>query len=66
MSNHDLSHPVFALVRRYDQMKSEIFRLEQEMNKQCIDYAKTQGRAFFFPHHIRTIARVAKQKDGEA
>lgn len=65
MTNHDLSHPVFQTVEEYDQLKSRLWLLEQELNRQCIAYAKSRGRAFMFPHHIRTIARVAKRgKEG--
>lgn len=66
MTDHDLSHPVFQTVEQYDQMKARLWHLEQQLNTQCIDYARSKGRAFMFPHHIRFIARLNKkeQTDG--
>lgn len=59
---HNLTHPAFALVAEYDALKTRLWQLEQEMNRECVNYAKTQGRAFYFPQHIRFIAQVMKEQ----
>lgn len=51
-------HRAFTLLRQYDQMKSELFLLEQELNRECINYARSKGYAFLYPHHLRSIARL--------
>ena len=54
-------HRAFTLLREYDELKSRLFHLEQELNVECNNYTRSKGRAFMFPHHIRFIARMAKQ-----
>lgn len=56
-------HRAFELLRRYDQMKSDLWRLEQELNNECINYARSKGYAFLYPHHLRNIVRLTEQKE---
>jgi hypothetical protein len=53
---------VFTLLRQYDEMKAQLWRMEQELNAECINYARSKNRAFFFPHHIRSIMRLANKE----
>lgn len=55
-------HRAFALLREYDELKSKLFRLEQELNKECINYARSRGYAFLYPHHLRNIARLTEKE----
>jgi hypothetical protein len=55
-------HRAFALLREYDKMKSDLFRLEQELNKECINYARSKGYAFLYPHHLRNILRLTEKE----
>ena len=53
---------VFTLLREYDETKAKLWRMEQELNAECIKYARSKGRAFFFPHHIRSIMRLSTEE----
>lgn len=55
-------HRAFALLRQYDEMKSTLWRLEQELNAECINYARSKGYAFLYPHHLRNIARLTEKE----
>ena len=49
---------VFTLLREYDEARAKLLRMEQELNAECITYARSKGRAFLFPHHIRSIMQL--------
>ena len=56
---------VFALLRQYDERKRELRALEEGLNAECIKYARRKGRAFFFPHHIRSIMRLSTEEQDQ-
>jgi hypothetical protein len=57
---------VFTLLRQYDEAKAQLWRMEQELNAECISYARSKGRAFFYPHHIRSIMRLSEKEQTNA
>lgn len=60
-------HRAFTLLREYDELKSRLFHLEQELNVECNNYARGKGYAFMFPHHLRNIVRLTeKEQTNEA
>jgi hypothetical protein len=56
---------VFTLLREYDEAKAKLWRMEQELNAECINYARSKGRAFLFPHHIRNIMRLSNKEQDQ-
>ena len=56
---------VFALLREYDEAKAKLWHMEQELNAECIKYARRKGCAFFSPHHIRGIMRLSKEEQDQ-
>ena len=57
---------VFTLLRQYDETKAKLWCMEQELNAECIKYARSKGRAFFYPHHIRSIMRLSTEEQTNA
>jgi hypothetical protein len=55
-------HRAFALLREYDTLKSRLLQMEQELNAECINYARSKGYAFLYPHHLRNIARLTDKE----
>lgn len=53
---------VFTMLHQYDEAKAQLWRMEQELNAECISYARSKGRAFFYPHHIRSIMRLSEKE----
>lgn len=58
-------HRAFTLLREYDEMKTRLFHLERELNAECINYARSKGYAFLYPHHLRNIARLTDKEQGK-
>jgi len=56
---------VFTLLRQFDEAKAQLWRMEQELNAECINYARSKGRAFLFPHHIRNIMRLSNKEQDQ-
>ena len=57
---------VFTLLSQYDEAKAQLWRMEQELNAEYISYARSKGRAFFYPHHIRSIMRLSEKEQTNA
>lgn len=53
---------VFTLLRQYDETKAQLWRMEQELNAECISFARSKGYAFLYPHHIRNIMQLSKKE----
>jgi hypothetical protein len=52
MSNNE--HRAIPLLREYDELRSKLFALEQELNRECSDYGRTVlGVWGFSPNHLR-------------
>jgi hypothetical protein len=53
---------VFTLLREYDEMKARLWRMEKELNDECISFARIKGYAFLYPHHVRNIMQLTKKE----
>ena len=53
---------VFTLLRQYDETKAQLWRMEQELNAECISFARSRGYAYFCPQHIRNIMQLSKKE----
>jgi hypothetical protein len=52
-------HPAVTMLREYDTLKSRLWQLEQELNRECVNYGKERGYSYFAPYHLRNVLRVA-------
>ena len=57
---------VFTLLRQYDEAKAQLWRMEQELNAECISYARSKGYAYLDRCHIRYIMHLTKKEQTNA
>lgn len=54
--------PAITLLHRYDELKSELRRVEAELNKECARYGYEKFKVWgYAPQHLRQHLRATKQ-----
>lgn len=52
-------HPAIALLKEYDALKSRLWHLEQELNRQCADFGREKFNVWAYaPQHLRAHLRA--------